>query len=232
MKLSHLFFYTTTIVTIFSCSKADVEEQAEKKPFNHAPSIPVLVIPPANMECAYTSLTFEWNVSTDPEDHEVRYKLQVAENSDFTNLFQDLEIRDNYRSLELDKGKIYYWRVMAIDENQAESQYSDTRSLYTEPKLTYNSIPQNPGSEIPANNSEVQQESLTLQWECLDGDGDQLTYDLFFGLENPPSLFQQNLENTFLEVNLESDKVYYWKVVAKDPHGAKSIGEIWKFKTN
>ena len=118
---------------------------------------------------------------------------------------------------------------MALDENQAESSYSEIRALFTEPILTYNAIPQQAASEIPADNSNILQESVLLQWSCSDEDEDPLKFDLYFGSEDPPPLYQRDLEHPSQEVNLESDQTYYWKVVAKDPQGAKSIGPTWSF---
>ncbi|NNF32472.1 MAG: hypothetical protein HKN68_00075 [Saprospiraceae bacterium] len=232
MKLNNLFLCTLTLLTLMGCSKGDTEEPVENKPVNQAPSIPILISPPANLECAYTSLNFEWNFSIDPENHEIEYKLEIAEKSDFNSLLFDIVIIDNFKSLNLEEGKTYYWRVLARDENQAESSYSEIWALFTEPKLTYNSIPQQAASENPVNNSNVLQGSVTLQWSCSDEDEDPLKFDLYFGPENPPTLYQQDLENPSYEVNLESNQTYYWKVVATDPQGAKSIGPTWTFDSN
>ena len=56
---------------------------------------------------------------------------------------------------------------------------------------------------------------------------------MFFGTTNPPvTKIGNNQTAKTLDVNLESSKIYYWKVVAKDNKGGETTGQIWNFKTD
>jgi len=74
--------------------------------------------------------------------------------------------------------------------------------------------------------------SPTLSWKAEDPDGDELTYDIYFGENNPPPLVEENLkESKYAVSGLKQKTTYYWKVVAKDKYGIKAESPVWKFKT-
>ncbi|MUP41496.1 fibronectin type III domain-containing protein [Christiangramia aestuarii] len=218
-----------------ACSKEDstgTDDQVETgKPLNLAPSTPVLISPEKDLECSNSSLNFEWETSIDPENELVKYFLEISEKEDFSNLFKNLETSYTSVSIELEKGKKYYWRVVAHDEKFKQSEYSEIRTFFTEPKLAFNAIPQNPHSEIPQNNSVQSASQIDLNWSCEDEDGDLLTYDVYFGLNNPPQKYLENIENPEVSVSLETGKTYYWYIVAKDPKDARATSPTWKFET-
>ena len=75
--------------------------------------------------------------------------------------------------------------------------------------------------------------SSTLSWNCVDPDpGDFITYDIYFGSSNPPTLTFSNYKNTSYNTGkLEYDTIYYWKILAFDNHGEKTIGPTYSFRT-
>ena len=71
-----------------------------------------------------------------------------------------------------------------------------------------------------------------LSWTCSDPDGDSLTYDIYFGTSNPPSLEASGVtETTYDPGTMSYDQYYYWKIVAIDEHDATTTGPVWDFKT-
>ncbi|MCD6448621.1 MAG: right-handed parallel beta-helix repeat-containing protein, partial [Thermoplasmata archaeon] len=74
---------------------------------------------------------------------------------------------------------------------------------------------------------------ITLQWQCYDPDGDALSYDVYFG--SLPSSLEKKASNitsaSYSISNLQYSTTYYWRVVAWDEYGAKSIGPVWSFTT-
>ncbi|RLF36819.1 MAG: hypothetical protein DRN08_00615 [Thermoplasmata archaeon] len=72
-----------------------------------------------------------------------------------------------------------------------------------------------------------------LSWSGGDPDpGDVVTYDVYFGTSTPPPLVVNNQSSTVYDPGTMSYMTtYYWKIVAWDNHGAKSIGQIWSFTT-
>jgi hypothetical protein len=74
----------------------------------------------------------------------------------------------------------------------------------------------------------------SLLWSCSDPDGDELTYDVYFGTSsNPPLASKNRILNYYNppgEMNYNTK--YYWKIVAKDEHGSSTTGPIWDFTTS
>ena len=73
-----------------------------------------------------------------------------------------------------------------------------------------------------------------LSWTGGDPDGDNVTYDVYFGY-NPGNMEQvaYNLSETWYQIPflLGFLTKYYWMVVAKDEYGAYTTGPIWSFTT-
>lgn len=235
MKLPLRVFYIIISLILISCSgeeALDPTDDITGKPINKAPSPPKLKFPQNDQACTYSTMTFEWESSTDPEGTNVSYEFEVSEKQDFVELYETVNTNNTFVSLDLEKGSTYYWRVLSLDAEGNKSDHFEIRSFFTEPSLTYNSIPQNPNSEKPLNNTTVDKSLTELEWASIDQDGDTLAYDVYFGTTNPPLLVQENLEETSFEVGLSEATTYYWQIIAKDTRGAKAIGPIWKFNVN
>ncbi len=96
-----------------------------------------------------------------------------------------------------------------------------------------NNPPSVPSDPFPSDNATGQTTSLTLSWSCSDPDNDSLTYDVYFGTDNPPATVVSSIQSdTSLARNsLVASTTYFWKVVAKDSYGDSASGPIWRFTT-
>jgi len=99
--------------------------------------------------------------------------------------------------------------------------------------LGNNNVPAQPMSPIPADKSVEIRSTTMLRWECSDGDGDQIEYDVYCGPTNPPlvRVAQRIADNSVLVPRLDTGRTYYWMVIAKDRHGGISKGPLWQFTT-
>jgi hypothetical protein len=72
-----------------------------------------------------------------------------------------------------------------------------------------------------------------LSWTGGDPDGDDVTYDVFFGDQFEMNQVAWNQSETWVQLPdiLDFLRTYYWYVVAWDEHGAYTVGEIWSFST-
>lgn len=219
---------------IGSCGGGGDDPQPTPEPENKAPSNPTLSAPTNGKLCIDTTVSFLWNSSTDPEGDLILYQIQVAKDNQFNQIAHTLSGSAANRSISLERGQAYYWRVQATDSKNLSSSYSTTFNFYTEGDGETNHLPFSPELMKPVLNAVIQTTSTTLEWNANDVDtNDNLAFDVYFGNVNPPITKVGDNQNTkTLEVNLSTSTAYYWKVVVKDDKGGETIGQIWNFKTN
>lgn len=75
---------------------------------------------------------------------------------------------------------------------------------------------------------------VILSWESTDPDlNDTLKFDVFVGSSLPlsevPLAANLTLPTYNMGVQTFPGTTFYWKVKAKDNHGASSTGEVWQF---
>ena len=95
-----------------------------------------------------------------------------------------------------------------------------------------NDPPSQPANPTPGNGAINQNTNTTLSWTCSDPNGDPLTYDIYLGTTNNPSLVSSSQSNTSYDPGqLNENTTYYWKTVAKDNQGGTTSGPVWSFST-
>jgi hypothetical protein len=72
--------------------------------------------------------------------------------------------------------------------------------------------------------------SLVLQWTGNDVDDDIVSYDVYFGTNNPPTINTSDISSNQLTVAVAPSNIYYWEVVTKDASGNSSESGIYQFK--
>ena len=227
--MKHIFLYILMIVGLLTACKGD--ENVEQK--NTAPTVPVLISPANNTLCIASDVQFKWEQATDAEKNPVSYKIEVSQSSTFeTKDFDKLTISvSELKALEI--GKAYFWRVKALDNKGAESEYSPVYTFTTEGVGVSNHLPYAPVLVSPANDAVVNGTSATLSWTAADADNDPLTYDVYLDTVNPPlaKVSENQTATTFEANNLLASKTYYFKVLVKDNQSGQTIGNVWSFST-
>ena len=95
-----------------------------------------------------------------------------------------------------------------------------------------NKAPNKPTNPFPLDGATNVPINVTLSWEATDPDEDTLKFDLYFGEDSNPRLKELNLTTkSYGPLELEEEKTYYWKVVAKDPKGKTATSNVWSFTT-
>jgi hypothetical protein len=97
-----------------------------------------------------------------------------------------------------------------------------------------NTPPNSPSNPSPADGEIGVSTSLTLSWTCTDPDlGDSLKFDVYFSSKNPPDTIVAASwkSNSYHVSGLDTNKNYYWKIVAKDNDRGVTEGRIWRFTT-
>lgn len=100
---------------------------------------------------------------------------------------------------------------------------------------TSNHAPELPKNPFPHNDTTGVSRILTISWESTDPDaGDTVKFDVYMSNDNPPAnVLISNLLTSSYNVPylLNGNTLYYWRVVAKDNHGAVTSGNVWQFTT-
>ncbi len=231
MKTIKIIALTFSITLLFSCGGGGDDSPLPEE--NKAPGkVEILTYPTNNLLCIDNTLDFQWGASTDPNGDAVTYTLEIATKSDFS----DAETHSSTvttKTVTLEKGKAYYWRVQAKDGKDLVSDYSSMYQFYTESIGEINHLPFSPELIAPENDSSTSNASIDLKWNASDVDDDTLTYDVYFDIVNPPvAKVGDNQSEKQRNVSLSAATTYYWRVIVKDGNGGESIGQVWRFETD
>lgn len=131
-----------------------------------------------------------------------------------------------YKPSGLSALRTYYWKIVATD-NHGDKAESTVLSF-----TTSNRPPQFQGF-LPLDLSTGVSTNPKLSWAASDPDpGDTVTYDVYLGTSSPPPLISSNQTATnYFPIGLLGLTSYYWKVVARDNHGAETVGTEQMFTT-
>jgi hypothetical protein len=232
--MRNLLYIAAISVSLWSCGGGGGDDPAPT-PVNTAPTVPTLTYPTNNLLCIDNVLNFTWNASTDAEGGVITYEIQVSKNNLFTQIVHTLTSTTTNKSITLEKGIAYYWRVKATDNKSAASNYSATNQFYTEGFGIVNHLPFSPVLVSPALNSVQTTATVNLQWTASDVDtSDTLTYDVYFGTDtdNLAIVSPTNQSANSLSRTVAASTKYYWKVTVKDGKGGQTIGQVWNFTTD
>ena len=123
----------------------------------------------------------------------------------------------------------YRISVKAINTLEQESNWSSRLNVTIK-----NHPPYAPSNPIPPNGSPDVPVNVTLCWTGGDPDiCDTVTYDVYFGLYDPPPQQTKNQNETCYDPPgaLQLFEQYFWKVIAWDNHGARNESRVWTFET-
>ncbi|WP_139955875.1 glycoside hydrolase family 78 protein [Flavicella sediminum] len=218
----------TVFIALFLCACGGEGTEEIK---NTAPTKPENLSPTNNLACLTSDLDFSWNKSIDDQGDALTYFVEIATDNQFAQVVSSEETNATEKSFNLEKGKVYYWRVAAKDARGMQSAYSDTWTFYTEGEAVENHLPFMTENISPVPNAKVTSNSISLEWSCVDLDTDALLFDVYFGDTETPSLVSSDVENTTYDVSVDAEKMYYWRVDAKDGSGSITQGQLWSFET-
>ena len=186
-----------------------------QEPQNMAPSTPKLKSPEDNTPCSPENQVFEWDDAVDAEHDTFHYQLQIATDKNFNDIYTTKNY-DTSKSegINLPKGQAYYWRVKAIDEHNAESNYSSAWGFYVEGDPTSNHVPKLEYIS-PEHGKEINTTNVQMSWKGTDADNHELTYKLYLQ-KNDEGYVEYTPSGTTFEIQLEAGNNYYWYVIVSD----------------
>ena len=153
---------------------------------------------------------------------------------------------DAYLKLEADSTQVPWWtlwgglevpvgvKVEVLDHTIADYEAVPIRYWLALAQAQDNNPPDIPSAPSPADSAAHQSLNVDLGWTGGDQDGDAVTYDIYFEADDStPDVLVSNDQSgaTYDPGSLAADTDYYWRIVAKDEHGATTSGPVWTFNT-
>ncbi len=190
-------------------------EPSNPNPSNHATSVDI------NTDLGWTG--------GDPDGDPVTYDVYFGTGT------PPPKVSSNQSGATYDPGTMnylmtYHWRIVAWDNHDASKvgPLWDFTTTYIPNNPPY--IPNNPSPQNNSNNVTI---ASDLSWTGGDPDpGDTVTYDVYFGTNNPPPLIALgHTTATYDPGTLGYSTTYYWKIVSWDNRGASTQGPLWVFTT-
>ena len=197
---------------------------------NHPPDKPSNPSPANGSTGVEINVTLSWQCS-DPDGDNLTYDVYLGTSDDPPKVSSN-QSATTYNLSNLQYSTTYYWKIVAWDEH-GEKNESELWTFVTEAEPSENHPPDQPCNPSPKNNETDVPVDVILSWQCSDPDGDNLTYDVYFGTgENQLKKVSGNQSSTtYKPSSLNYSTTYYWKIVAWDEHGESSEGPVWRFTT-
>jgi len=197
---------------------------------NAPPHMPKRPEPPDGATDVDVNATLSWNC-TDPDDDELTYDVYFGTNSSPPKVSSN-QSENWYDPGTMNYSTQYYWRIVAWDSyNQSTSGRIWSFTTGSKPNNPPHK-PSNPNPEYGSTNVDI---DADLSWAGGDPDlGDTVVYDVYLEADDPSPDVQvadDITETRFDPGTLEYDTKYYWRIIAKDNHGASTPGTVWRFTT-
>ena len=179
-----------------------------------------------------SNVNFVWGTATDA----LSYELEIA--NLLTQSTQLYSSDTNEISIALSKAEPYSWLVRSIGETGTTASVSDPWKFYLAGDAVVNYAPFPSELITPrsgANTTPDINNLVILRWTADDVDNDLNRFEVYLDAIDGTTLNQEIeylAEETQLEVEVENNTVYYWKIVAIDLNGNQSSSGVYTFRTN
>jgi hypothetical protein len=179
-----------------------------------------------------SNVNFVWGTATGA----LSYELEIA--NLLTQSTQLYSSDTNELSIALSKAEPYSWSVRSIGETGTTPSMSDPWKFYLAGNVVVNYAPFPAELITPrsgANTTPDINNLVILRWTADDVDDDLNRFEVYLDAVDGTTLNQEiayQAQETQLEVEVENNTVYYWKIVAIDLNGNQSSSGVYTFRTN
>ena len=226
MKLENLFLIFTLFLAI-ACEKEVII----------TPDPPLLIGPENNNSCTSETIitsqksqvNFRWQAALNADE----YELVIRDIQ--TNLDIQLNTFRTFNPVVLDRGKQYSWWVISM--YNADQTFSKSRiwTFYLEGPQKSSHFPFPANLLNPKSNEQISLNDgkYIFIWESTDLDEDIIEYDFYLGADPVElTLLAERLSINSIELSLNPNQFYYWKVITRDSEGNVSSSTVNGFKTS
>ncbi len=183
---------------------------------------------PVGETSGYHGSSYMYTTSTiDPDGDNVFYQFDWGNGMQSNWLGPYLSGVAMQVSYRWDVPESYAVKARARDVFGGQSSWSAALSVEM-----MNRAPSQPSNPSPSNAALNVPRNPTLSWTGGDPDGDLVTFDVFFGTQNPPLKVVSNQSSmSFTPGVLSYQATYYWRIMAWDGFGGSMSGSVWSFRT-
>ena len=222
-----LRYYFLIIILAIACKKEVII----------TPEPPLLIGPENNNSCTTETIIsagksqviFSWQAALNADEYELIIR-DIETNYDI-----QLTIFRTFSAVVLDRGNQYSWWV--ISKYNADQTFSKSRvwTFYLEGSQKSSHFPFPANLLSPKSNDQISliDGKYIFRWETTDLDNDIIEYDMYLGTDPAELiLIAEKLSLNYIELSLNSNQFYYWKVITRDAEGNSSSSPIKGFKTS
>jgi len=220
------------ILLLSSCAPED--------PIPVEPGVATLLSPANDETCldgtslndTQSNVDFSWSTATDAVSYEVVVTNLLTQSS------QTFTAVSNQTTLALTKAEPYSWRVRSIGEEGSTPSESEQWKFYLAGDAVVNYAPfpselisPRSGANITPNINNL----ITLSWNASDVDGDLAQFEVYLDQTDATTRIETidyQAQETSLDVEVENNATYYWKIIAIDANGNQSNSGVYSFRTN
>lgn len=225
---------TIALIILFgvltSCGGSDAPVPTPGKSLLIAPASNATCENGTNSSAIQSTVTFSWNSASDAKT----YDLKIV-NLNTQEAITQLGITTTAKDVTLTRGVPYSWTITSKNTGSTTTM-SDTWKFYLAGNgvTNYAPFPASAVSPLPGVVVTPTNGNVTLTWETSDVEGSALTYTLYFDTidgKQTPLDANKNLTTKSKAVAVNSNTVYYWRVVTSDGTNT-STSVVYTFKTN
>ncbi|MFC2150782.1 hypothetical protein ACFLQV_04700, partial [Calditrichota bacterium] len=195
--------------------------------------VDVLNSPETGVELSSVSLSWEATDDVDFSDTPdlLSYKVELSQDETFENDVLGMTTKPNTTTLQpsgLQDNTRWYWRVRAVDDDNAEAEPSPVRNFIYNVK----NDPPNQVSTLSSPEDGVEVSQANLSWEAVDDvdlldTPDMLIYVVELSQNSQFTSGVETIESrpgvaSVTASSIADDATWYWRVSAKDDENAKS----------
>ena len=211
-----------------------------KEPVPVDPGVAILISPSNDETCldgsslndSQSNVSFSWSAA----DNAISYEVVVS--NLLTQSSQTYTANTNQTTIALTKAEPYSWRVKSIGEAGSTPAESELWKFYLACDAIINYAPFPAELITPRSGANVTPDInslVTLNWTCSDVDSDLTNYEIYLDQTDATTLIETidyQAQETSLEVEVENNTTYYWKIIALDANGNQSNSGVYAFRTN
>ncbi len=211
-----------------------------KDPIPVEPGVATLLSPANDETCldgtslndTQSNVSFSWSTATDAVSYEVVVTNLLTQSS------QTFTAVSNQTTLALTKAEPYSWRVRSIGEEGSTPSESEQWKFYLAGDAVVNYAPFPSELISPrsgANSTPNINNLITLSWNASDVDGDLAQFEVYLDQTDATTRIETidyQAQETSLDVEVENNATYYWKIIAIDANGNQSNSGVYSFRTN